>query len=318
MSRLAPRAWPTQPAMGNAMDRHPELISLIERFARSDGVNETAIPRLAVMRMPQPTEPMHGVHEPAVCFIAQGAKRVLLGEQVYRYDPGNYLVVSVDVPIVGQVIEASAEAPYLGVKLDIDAATVGALMMEAGIPATPSQSSVSSLLLGTVTPDLTDAVVRLMRLLETPRDIPILAPLIEREILYRLLLGEQTAQLRQIALADSKLHQVNRAIQWIKRNFTEPFSIEAVAAEARMSASALHLHFKAVTAMSPLQYQKQLRLQEARRLILVNAVDAATAGHRVGYDSPSQFSREYSRLFGAPPIRDIARLRTAPEMMAQG
>ena len=300
------------------MDRHAELTSLIERFAEKDGINETAIPRLFVMRAPQPTEPMHGVHGSAACFIAQGAKRALLGERVYRYDAGTYLVVSVDVPIVGQVIEASPQAPYLGVRLDIDATALGDLMMEAGVPAAPSQNAEPSLMLGTVTPDLTDAVVRLLRLLATPRDIPILAPLVEREILYRLLLGEQTAQLRQIALADSKLHQVNRAIHWIKRNFAEPFSIEAVAAEARMSASALHLHFKAVTAMSPLQYQKQIRLQEARRLILINAADAATAGHRVGYDSPSQFSREYSRLFGAPPIRDIARLRTAPEMVVQG
>jgi AraC-like DNA-binding protein len=300
------------------MDRHTELTTLIERFAESDGMNETAIPRLFLTRASQPTEPMHGVHEPAVCVIAQGAKRVLLGDQVYRYDPGTYLVVSVDVPIVGQVIEASSEAPYLGVRLDIDAAALGALIMEAGIPAAPSQRSEPSLILGTVTPDLTDAVVRLLRLLASPGDIPILAPLIEREILYRLLLGEQTAQLRQIALADSKLHQVNRAIHWIRRNFAEQFSIETVAAEARMSPSALHLHFKAVTAMSPLQYQKQLRLQEARRLILVSAADAATAAHRVGYDSPSQFSREYSRLFGAPPIRDIARLRGVPELALQG
>lgn len=300
------------------MDRNDELISLIERFTGSDGVHETPIPRLSLMRRSDPTEPMHGVHDSAVCFIAQGRKQVLLGDQVYLYDRGSYLVVSVDVPIVGQVIEASSAAPYLGLKLDIDAAALGALIMEAGIPAAPCQQCTPSLMLGTSTPDLTDAVLRLLRLLDSPRDVPILAPLIEREILYRLLNGEQTAQLRQIALADSKLHQVNRAIRWIKENFAEPFSIEAVAAEARMSPSALHAHFKAVTAMSPLQYQKQLRLQEARRLILVNAVDAATAGHHVGYDSPSQFSREYARLFGAPPMRDIARLRTAPEMVLQG
>jgi transcriptional regulator GlxA family with amidase domain len=166
-----------------------------------------------------------------------------------------------------------------------------------------------------VTPPVIDAAVRLLRLLETPADIPVLAPLAEREILYRLLVGDQTSRLRQIAFAESKLQQVNRAIGWIKQNFRAPFSIEALAAEARMSASALHEHFKTVTSMSPLQYQKQLRLQEARRLILLQSLDAAMAGHTVGYDSPSQFSREYKRLFGAPPARDIARLRASPMAM---
>lgn len=158
-------------------------------------------------------------------------------------------------------------------------------------------------------PQLLDAVIRLLRLLDSPHDIPILAPLVEREILYRLLSSEHGARLRQIALADHRLESVNRAISWLKRNYAEPFRIETVAREARMSASALHHHFKTVTAMSPLQYQKQIRLQEARRLMLAQAMDAATASHSVGYESPSQFSREYSRMFGAPPSRDIARLK---------
>jgi AraC-like DNA-binding protein len=157
---------------------------------------------------------------------------------------------------------------------------------------------------------LLDAAIRLLRLMDSPRDIPVLAPLIEREILYRLLRGDQTSRMSQIAFAESKLQQVNRAIGWIKRNFRAPFSMETLAKEARMSTSALHQHFRTVTGMSPLQYQKQLRLQEARRLMLSEATDAAVAGHTVGYESPSQFSREYRRLFGASPLRDVQRLRS--------
>ena len=192
--------------------------------------------------------------------------------------------------------------------------------MEAGLAARLDAAAplVGGLSAGSMTPPLFDAVCRMVRLMDTPEDAPVLAPLIEREILYRLLTGPEGPRLAQIARRDGRLRQVNRAIGWIKRNFDQPFSMEAVADEARMSTSALHQHFKAVTSLSPLQYQKQIRLQEARRLILVQRLDAATAGHTVGYDSPSQFSREYARLFGAPPLRDVARLREQPEMAAAG
>ena len=289
-----------------------ELARLIEQFTGSDGVHATAIPRVVLIRSSQPTEEIHAVQEPAVCIVAQGRKRVVAGRSVLEYDPAKYLVASVDVPIVGQIVEATPAAPYLCLRLDLDPAAVGALMLEAGIGRGDSDQPGPGLSLSEVTPELLDSAVRLVRLLAAPRDIPILAPLAERETLYRLLNGEQGEKLRQIAFAESKLQQVNRAIGWIKRNFREPFSIEAVAAEARMSASTLHDHFKAVTSMSPLQYQKQLRLQEARRLILSQSLDAAVAGHAVGYESPSQFSREYKRTFGAPPARDIARLRASP------
>lgn len=291
------------------MSQVEELASLIARFAPSDGVHQTAIPRLKVVRLSQPSEPMHGLHEPALCIIAQGAKQVILGDQIYRYDAAHCLVVSLDLPVIGQVIEATPEEPYLCVKLELDPAAIGALMLEAPPLTERELSSGPGLTVGPMTPALRDAVIRLTGLLKAPADIAVLAPLVEREILYRLLTGEQAARLRQIAVAESKLQQVNRAIAWIKRNYRSPFSVEIVAAEARMSPSALHQHFKAVTAMSPLQYQKQLRLQEARRLILARAHDAASAGFQVGYESPSQFSREYSRLFGAPPLRDVARLR---------
>ena len=289
-----------------------ELAGLIGRYAEADGIHATAVPRLSLIRSSVPTEPIHALHEPAVCFVAQGRKQVLAGRSVHVYDSAKYLVVSVDVPVVGQILEASAEAPYLCLRLDLDPAAIGALMLEAKLLSPEGEQPGQALSLSFVTSELLGTVIRLVRLLASPRDIPILAPLAEREILYRLLMGDQTSKLRQIALGENKLQQINRAIGWIKRNFREPFSIDALASEARMSPSTLHEHFKAVTSMSPLQYQKQLRLQEARRLILSQSLDAAMAGHAVGYESPSQFSREYKRTFGAPPARDIARLRASP------
>ncbi|SMH30798.1 AraC family transcriptional regulator [Azospirillum agricola] len=299
------------------------LAALIERYAGEDGVHATALPRVVLIRSSRPTEPLHTLHEPALCIVAQGRKQVMLGERVLFYDAAQYLVVSVDLPVVGQVVEASPERPYLCLRLDLDPATLGALMMEAGLDgraagdrhADGREAAAPGLSLSPVTPELLDAAARLLRLLDNPRDAAVLAPLAEREILYRLLIGAQAGRLRQIAQADSRLQQVNRAIAWIKRNYAAPFSIDAVTAEARMSRSALHQHFKAVTAMSPLQYQKQLRLQEARRQILGRTADAATAGFNVGYDSPSQFSREYRRLFGEPPMRDAARLHASPGLL---
>jgi AraC-like DNA-binding protein len=292
-----------------------ELARLLERFSPGDGLHPSPIPRVTLIRSSVPTEPIHAVYKAALCIIAQGRKQVMAGATIHVYDPAKYLVVSVDMPIVGQILQASADAPYLCFMLDLDPAIIGALMLETKIAHADSATPGPALSLTTVTPPVVDAAVRLLRLLETPADIPVLAPLAEREILYRLLVGDQTSRLRQIAFAESKLQQVNRAIGWIKHHFRAPFRIETLAAEARMSPSALHEHFKAVTSMSPLQYQKQLRLQEARRLILLQSLDAAMAGHTVGYDSPSQFSREYKRLFGAPPARDIARLREQPMAM---
>ncbi|MDR6872295.1 AraC-like DNA-binding protein [Bosea sp. BE125] len=305
------------------MRQADELAALLGRLVTLDGVHQTAIPRLALIRSSQPTEPMHGLHLPALCIIVQGRKQVMLGEQIYLYDRTHYLVVSVDLPIIGQVVEASTEEPYFSVRLDLDPVQLSALMLESKPNATkPGEGGHTGagpgLAVNPAAPELLDAMLRLVRLLETPHDIAVLAPLAEREILYRLMNGEQAARLRQIATAESKLQQVNRAIGWIRRNYDKTFSIEALASEASMSPSALHQHFKAVTAMSPLQYQKQLRLQEARRLILGAALDAASAGFRVGYESPSQFSREYRRLFGAPPLRDVARLRGASALEMVG
>jgi AraC-like DNA-binding protein len=295
------------------MDRQAEFAALIEQYTRGDGLLDTALPRVSLAKMSKPSEPMHGVHQPALCIIAQGRKQVILGDSIYFYDASQYLVASVDVPVVGQVVEATPEKPYLSFKLNLDPAMISELILESGLTNDVEREVPStSLSLSTVTPELLDAVMRMLRLLDNPRDIAVLGPLAEREILYRLLNGPDAARLRQIAQVDSKLQRVTRAISWIKLHFTEPFSIELLASEARMSTSALHHHFKQVTAMSPLQYQKQLRLQEARRLILIQGSDAASAGHQVGYESPSQFSREYSRLFGAPPLRDANRLKATP------
>lgn len=291
------------------------LAGLIAGFAAEDGIHETTIPGLALVRCSHPTEPLHALHKPALCIIAQGRKQVILGNAIHHYDAARYLAAAVDVPVIGQVIEASPAVPYLCLRLDLNLAVLGALVLELGLGRGGAEPG-SSLQVSDVTPELLDAAERLVRLLGSPRDIAALAPLAEREILYRLLTGEQGARLCQIAHPGSRLQQVNRAIAWIRAHFDRPFRIEQVAEAAHMSASALHEHFKAVTAMSPLQYQKQLRLQEARRLILNQAMDAASAGHSVGYESPSQFSREYSRLFGAPPIRDIARLRAEPFAIA--
>ncbi|MCY1043658.1 AraC family transcriptional regulator [Corallococcus sp. bb12-1] len=286
-----------------------ELATLVKRHAPTDGLHATAIPRLVLIRASEPTLPLHALHAPALCIVAQGRKQVLLAGESYVYGPDQCLVASVDLPVTGQVVEATSARPYLCFRLDLEPGQLGALMMEARLEAPASRGRVRGLALGPVGAPLLDATARLVRLLDTPRDIPVLAPLVIREILYRLLSGENSARLRQIALADSRLESVTRAIHWLKAHYTAPLRIERLARTVHMSPSALHHHFKSVTAMSPLQYQKQLRLQEARRLMLAQAMDAAMAGHSVGYESSSQFSREYSRLFGAPPSRDIARLR---------
>lgn len=300
------------------MSTREALAALIERFAPEEGPVDTCCPRVNLYRVTQPSDPVHGVHEPSFCVIAQGRKRVLVGEAVHHYDDRNYFLSSIDVPVAGQVIEASPERPYLSFRIVLDANLISEMIMACGLAARLDAAAplVGGMSAGAMTPELFDSVYRMVRLTDCPEDAPVLAPLVEREIVYRLLTGDQGPRLAQIARRDGRLRQVNRAIGWIKRHFDQPFSIDAVAEEARMSASALHQHFKAVTSLSPLQYQKQIRLQEARRLILVQRLDAATAGHTVGYDSPSQFSREYARLFGAPPLRDVARLRDQPEQMA--
>jgi AraC-like DNA-binding protein len=302
-----------------ASNQRSELAGLIERKTGADGIHVTRIPSLFLIRSSNPTDLTPTVYDPALCLVVQGRKQVMLADEVYVYGPEQFLIVSVDLPVMGQVVKASPAEPYLCLKFNLDPGQLSALMMELWHGASRRQQAEQLRLGLSISPVdflLLDALIRLARLLETPNDIPILAPLVEREILYRLLSSEHGGRLRQIATSDHRMMAVNRAISWLRQNYAEPFRIETVAREARMSPSALHHSFKSVTAMSPLQYQKQLRLQEARRLMLGQAMDAATASHHVGYESPSQFSREYSRLFGAPPSRDIARLKESVRVAA--
>ena len=284
---------------------------LVERMARAvpqDGFLE-AFPGFILVRSSKMTKPVLSVHEPAFCFVAQGSKRVLLGKEVFRYDPGHYLIFTVDLPVSFQVEEASAERPYLGLRLDLDPSLVAAVMMEANVETKKSDASVKAIDVCSVDAELLDAIVRLTRLIDTPDRQKVLAPLIMREIIYLLLAGGQGARLSHLLAVGADTHRISSAIGHLRQHFNEPLKIEKIAREFGMSVSGFHYHFKSVTAMSPLQFQKQLRLQEARRLMLSEDLDAASAGFQVGYENPSYFSRDYKKLFGAPPQRDIAQLR---------
>jgi len=285
------------------------LADRISRWTAGKNTVETSIPGLTLHCWETPTEPTSYMLAPSICLIGQGRKRVYLGEEAYVYDTHNFLITSVDLPVVAQIIEASAEKPYLGLTLELDLQAIALLMLESDRPTVrPSQDRIG-MAVSKVSPPLLDAIGRLIDLLDHPNDIPALAPLIQQEIFYRLLVGEQGPRLRQIASVESHSYQIARAIDWLKDNFDKPLRIEDLANKAGLSTSAFHNHFRATTAMSPLQFQKRMRLNEARRLMLTEHMDASTAAFEVGYESPSQFSREYSRLFGAPPLRDITNLR---------
>lgn len=295
------------------MDRIAELATLVERHIHRTGMVSTSVARLSLFRADEPTVAVPAVYDASLCLIAQGAKLVSLQDQDLLYDAAHYLLVSVDLPLVGRVIQASPDAPYLCCKIDIDHAALAELILAEG-GGTP-RADLPPLSVYCSDDDLIDAACRLVRLLDRPDSISVLAPLIEREILYRLLCGPHGPALRGMAVAGSHLNQVSRAIATIRSGFDRQLRINDIAAAAGMSASSLHEHFKAVTRMTPLEYQKQLRLQEARRLMLSEGASAGAAGFAVGYDSPSQFSREYGRLFGAPPRRDIQQLQTSGSIL---
>lgn len=285
-----------------------EIAERIRAQARGDGEREAA-PGLFLYRSAVPAGPLYGVTEPSFCLIAQGCKEILLGEKRYRYDADRYLLISAGVPVVGHIIEATAQRPYLAVRLVLDPATVSAVLVETGLLSADPDDDIRALAVSQIDADLLDGVGRLVRLLDSPEDIKALGPLIKRELIYRLLLGEQGGRLRQIAAVDGRTHRIARAIEHLRAHQGKPLRIEGVARQFGMSVSGFHHQFKAVTAMSPLQFQKQIRLQEARRLLLDGMADAATAGYKVGYDDAAHFSREYKRMFGAPPMRDVERLR---------
>jgi AraC-like DNA-binding protein len=247
------------------------------------------------------------MYETMLCFVLQGAKRVTIGDRTIEYRGASFLIASVDLPATGQVVQASPDEPYMAIAFALDPATVAALLLD--LPQQDDGGVAAGFAISPLTAELADPLLRLMRLLDAPADIPVFAPMLEREILYRILRGPQGAMLRQIGRSTSRLSQIRRAVEWIRRNFAEPLRIERLARLAGMSASSFHRHFKAVTSMSPLQYHKQIRLQEARRRLLAQPGEAAQVAFAVGYESASQFSREYARLFGLPPARDAARLR---------
>lgn len=300
---------PATPLEPTLEAQRQELADLIRRHVGEPSGTVSAIDDLYLVSYRETMRSMPALAQPALCILAQGSKTLFLGDEHYAYDPLHYMVVSVTLPISGALLEASPENPSLGFRMDIDPAQISQLIAESSPMMVPNLPSGRGLYVERTDPQLLDALLRLLRLLDSPRDIPVLAPLIRREILYRLLRGPQGHRLYEIALANSQTHRVCQAITWLNRHYQQPLRIEDLAREVNLSTSTLHHRFKAVTSMSPLQYQKQLRLQEARRLMLNDGLEAAVAGYRVGYESPSQFSREYSRLYGAPPIRDVARLR---------
>ncbi|MGW1621635.1 AraC family transcriptional regulator [Streptomyces sp. NPDC002172] len=299
-----------------------ELCSLIDRHAPRDADAVPAIDGLMLTRAERPTGPRSGIVDPVLALIAQGAKRLTLGGRIYDYEVGQYLVVSVDLPVSGQCTRATAERPFLGFGFRLRPARIAALLLESGTDPHAAgmrrRTDLPALAVGEAPADLVDAAVRMVRLLDRPADTAVLAPMIEREILWRLITGEQGALVRQIGLADGRLTQISRAVRFIRDHYSDPLRIEDLARLSGMSASPFHRYFRAVTAMTPIQYQKHIRLQEARLRLMSSTDDVADVGYAVGYDSASQFSREYRRQFGRPPGADAVRLRNAEDEVRTG
>jgi AraC-like DNA-binding protein len=285
-----------------------ELVERIARALPEDGTSEP-LKGLHLHRSASPNEPLLGISIPAFCVIAQGSKQVFLSNERYLYDPFHYLLITAKLPLLGYVLDASKERPYLSLRLEIDPTLVSSVMVEAGDVTPQNPANVRAINVSSLDAELLDAVVRLVRLLDASMEAPFLAPLIKREIIYRLWMREQSDRLRQIAALGGYTPHITKAIEHLHQDFDQPLRIDSIARELGMSVSGFHHHFKAVTAMSPLQFQKRLRLQEARRLMLGEGLDATSAAFRVGYHDASHFNREYKSLFGLPPRRDMERLR---------
>jgi AraC-like DNA-binding protein len=288
-----------------------ELRELLERHVRPDLT--TAIDGVRICKVDHAASPESSMSGTVLAVIARGGKRLALGDRLYEYGAGQYLVASVDLPVTGHVIDAAPGHPALGFGMTLEPASIAELLLQVGpgdLPRSPGTAG-PGIAVSDAPDELLDAIVRLLRLLDRPRDRKALAPLFKREILWRLMTGEQGDAVRQLGLADSSLTHIRRAVRWIRENYTRPFRVEEVAQLSGMSVSAFHRNFQAVTAMSPIQFQKHIRLQAARLLLANSPNDITGVGNRVGYDSPSQFSREYRRLFGAPPSLDAVRMRGA-------
>ena len=288
-----------------------ELVERIGRAITADGSIQP-LPGLHLYRHSMPLERVYSVVDPSVCVVAQGSKEFLLGESRYRYDPFHYLLSTVDLPSIGQVLEASKERPFLSLRLSLDPGMVSSVMHDSS----RKPAGVRAIDVSVLDAKLLEATVRLTRLLDSPTEAPILLPLIQREMVYRLLMGEQGVRLRHLATLGEGSSPIAKAVERLRQDFDQPLRVEQLAHELGMSISGFHQHFKTVTALSPLQFQKRLRLQEARRLMLSEHLDAACAAYRVGYLDASHFNREYKSLFGAPPMRDIQHLREAAQFRA--
>ena len=304
----------TTPGVEQRRDTAKIRAELAEKFARwttGTMVKATPIPWLTLIRRTAPTEPCPFVYEPSLAVIIAGRKQVTVGDHPFVYDESRFLLTAVDVPVVSQVLEASEAQPYLAMLLKLDLAVTRQLILEYELQAPKGAPAGRGIVTGPATVDVLGACARLIDLLDTPDDMAVLSELIHREILYRLLKSEQGGRLWQLAMAGSQSHRIQKAITWLRHHFAEPLRVDALADVAAMSVSSMHQHFREITAMSPLQFQKHLRLQEARRLMLVDDLDAGSAALRVGYESASQFSREYHRMFGQPPKRDVQLLRSS-------
>ncbi|NYF21586.1 AraC-like DNA-binding protein [Xanthomonas sp. JAI131] len=298
---------PPRPTPMTALaDRYQEIAALIARLAVPDGDGDTAIDGLFCSYRTAPSPKAHTAQWPCFALVVQGEKCLSLGTEEYRYAAGTYLLVALDLPVVSRITQASPEQPLLGLAMAIRPDRLRDLLERIPLPAQASADCVRGVSVNTASAALLDATLRMLRLLEQPDDIAAMAPLIEQEILYRLLTGPCGPNLLRIAQEDSPSNRIAKAIAWLRQHYAEPIRIEDLARQVNMSASSLHHHFNAVTSMTPLQYQKQLRLREARRLMVVERMDVGSAGYRVGYQSPSQFSREYSRLYGRSPRNDLA------------
>ncbi|MEC8011070.1 MAG: AraC family transcriptional regulator [Pseudomonadota bacterium] len=285
------------------------LATSIHQLTRIDNYVDTKVPGLTVFKKTEANIPQVGMYEPSVCLIAQGAKKVLLGHEQFIYDTQHYIFSCVHLPVVSQVIDASNDTPYLGLKLNFDYQELALLIADLDLPLPKNQKASPGMATGDLTDELINAFQRLINLEEESEHIHILAPIIRREIFYRLLTGEQGEKLMRLSAMGTHTQQVAQSISWIKTHFAQSINIEMLAEMANMASSTFHQHFRKMTAMSPLQYIKQLRLQEARKLMLTQHFDASRACFHVGYDSPSQFSREYKRLFGDSPAKHITKLR---------
>ena len=294
------------------------LARAIGRFAQTDGDYNTSVPALTLHRRKAPTAPLHCIYNLGLGVVAQGGKQVLIGGESMDYGPGQSMLTTIDSPVVSHVTRASVREPFLGVMLTLDSRVIVQMASELDLPRASRDYAYRSISIDTLDAALLDAVVRLVTLLDEPALVSRLAPLIEQEITIRLLTGPHGPQLRHLVTAGSPSQQIAKAVAWLKQNFVQALRVDDLAERAHMSPSTFRQHFRALTGLSPLQYQKQLRLQEARQLMMNESLDAGSAGGRVGYESPSQFSREYNRLFGAPPQRDIKRMRLAPVANARG